>query len=135
MTSLATASRPVTRNRINRKPAVPAFPAWEWLCRPTNGQGFLAIAGTTYMTRETQFEHDNGMGGRLWELRKADGTAYTLTVNADAELACDCPDATYRHRECKHVTSLKAALAELDRRAALDRWLGAMEPVPADAPF
>ncbi len=137
MVSLPPAPRPVTRNQTNRRPAATAFPAWEWLMQPVNGQAFLALAGTAYLVAEAQFDHSNGQGGRLWELRKADGTTYRLAVDVEGELACDCPDALYRHREhtCKHATCLRAALADLDRRAALDHFLRACEPVPADVPF
>ena len=30
------------------------------------------------------------------------GTVYRVTVFADGMLTCDCPDATYRRRQCKH---------------------------------
>ncbi|MGD9890573.1 MAG: hypothetical protein AB7R89_11160 [Dehalococcoidia bacterium] len=30
------------------------------------------------------------------------GKAYRVTVHADGATACDCPDATYRRRQCKH---------------------------------
>ena len=41
-------------------------------------------------------------------LVKPDGTSYDL----DAYWwTCDCPDATYRQRECKHAKGLRAALA------------------------
>src|SRR5215212_5801677 len=30
------------------------------------------------------------------------GRSYRVTVHADGVLACDCPDATWRRRQCKH---------------------------------
>jgi hypothetical protein len=33
---------------------------------------------------------------------KTPGTYYTVTVFGDGDTRCDCPDATYRKRQCKH---------------------------------
>lgn len=111
------------------------MPEWSWLLRPTNGRGYLVIAQTTYQVTEQQFEFHNGMGGRLWDLMKSDGTTYRITLNHDDDLVCDCPDSTYRNHTCKHALALQAAFNELNRLARLDAWLAAMEPVPADCPF
>jgi hypothetical protein len=108
---------------------------WAWLIPPANGVGYLAVNGNAYHVTEQQFEYESGQGGRLWRVRKPDGTEYQLTLNADGDLQCDCPDATYRCRACKHVHAIRAAYAELDRREALDRFLSASQPAPADAPF
>jgi len=122
----------LTQLRVYRPAPSPAAPpSWEWLLTPDNGQGFLEINGTLYKVTEFGFTYDNGAGGRLWKLRKADGTEYQLTQTADADLACDCPDATYRGRECKHVLAVREAYAALDRSDRLGRWLAAME-TPAD---
>jgi hypothetical protein len=126
MCSLASHAHPVTR---------PAVPDWRWVITPgADLVGYLDIRGTIYRGREQQFEYENGMAGRLWDVRKPDGTTYRLTLNAEGELACDCPDATYRRdgHGCKHCTSIQAAYAELDRLAALDAFL---TPASIDAPF
>jgi hypothetical protein len=102
---------------------------FEWL-----GRGFLRLNDAVYRVSEQQFEYENGMGGRLWDLRKPDGTTYRITLNADGDLACDCPDAIYRGREhcCKHVRGLRAALLHRDRA---DRLAAFLAPVPEAAPF
>ena len=80
----------LTQLRVYRPAPSPAAPpSWEWLLTPDNGQGFLEINGTLYKVTEFGFTYDNGAGGRLWKLRKADGTEYQLTQTADADLACD----------------------------------------------
>ena len=33
---------------------------------------------------------------------KIPGTYYTVTMFADGDARCTCPDATYRRRQCKH---------------------------------
>jgi hypothetical protein len=30
------------------------------------------------------------------------GRSYRVTVHADGIMSCDCPDATFRRRQCKH---------------------------------
>jgi hypothetical protein len=42
--------------------------------------------------------------------RPAAPRAYVIDVTTEA-WRCDCPDATYRRRECKHVRALTKALA------------------------
>jgi hypothetical protein len=123
--------------RPPRKPSpspAAAEPEWHWLIRPHFGRGYLEINETVYQLTEVQFEYENGMAGRLWQVAKSDGTVYQLTSDRDGELSCDCPDATYRQRACKHVAALVAALAELDRAERLRLFL-APELDPADPPF
>jgi hypothetical protein len=85
----------------------------------------LTIGEALYQLSEIEFTYENGQGGRLWLVRKPDGTEYQITLNRDGDLCCDCPDATFRHREttCKHVSALKAALEQLDREERLACWL------------
>jgi hypothetical protein len=45
-----------------------------------------------------------------YRLEKLDGPTYDIDATAP-EWRCDCPDATYRNRECKHVKALRAALS------------------------
>jgi YD repeat-containing protein len=106
---------------------------WAWVIPPAADLvGYLDIRGTIYRVSEQQFEYDSGLAGRLWDVRKPDGTTYRVTLDADGALACDCPDATYRERECKHCRHVRDAYAELARVAALDAFL---TPAPIDAPF
>jgi hypothetical protein len=45
-----------------------------------------------------------------YRLEKLDGAVYDIDATG-AQWICDCPDATYRQRACKHVAALRAALA------------------------
>jgi hypothetical protein len=106
---------------------------WAWLLRPgVDLVGYLAINGVAYQVREEQFDHD-GMADRLWDLRKPDGTTYRLCRDRDADLTCDCPDATYRGRACKHVHAVQAAYAQLGREQRLADFLG--DPTDPTDPF
>jgi hypothetical protein len=48
---------------------------------------------------------------RVWRLRKADGTTYTVADTIDGA-TCDCGDFVFRHdghgTHCKHVRALRA---------------------------
>lgn len=82
------------------KPAKPVKGTCRWIRRIGHADGAaLEINGTAYDV----IPFDGG-----FRLVKSDGTAYDI----DAESwQCDCPDATYRGRECKHAKALRAALA------------------------
>jgi hypothetical protein len=56
-------------------------------------------------------------GGRVIgvQLQKF-GTGQTYFLPADLN-ECDCPDCTFRQRECKHMTALKQALSPLPAAA------------------
>ncbi len=114
-----------------RKPAAKPL-SWSWLLRPQAGAGYLEINGTLYHVAEQQFEYDRGMAGRLWDVRKPDGTTYRVCENAEGELACDCPDATFRTRRCKHATAVREAYAALEAEERLAAFLA---PVPVNTPF
>jgi hypothetical protein len=116
---------PVSANVTSgRNPPAPA-PEWSWLLKPTNGRGYLVVNGKTYQTTEVQFEHENGTGGRLWDLMLPDGKSCRVCQNADGDLGCDCEDSVYRQRRCKHSQAVEAAFADLDRAESLDSWLAA----------
>jgi hypothetical protein len=86
----------------SRKAVKPVRASWRWLRRIGEGDpetGLLDINGTTYGVIPFP-------GG--YRLVKADGTAYDVHGET---WACDCPDATYRERQCKHALALRAALA------------------------
>jgi hypothetical protein len=122
MNTVATKPAPTTRPA-----AAPAQP-WKWLVRPVRRQGLLQIGQTLYLVTDVELDHENGMCGRIWQLKKADGSEYQITLDRSGELACDCPDATYRQRQCKHVPAVVEAYSELDRAADLERFL----ETPAD---
>jgi hypothetical protein len=46
------------------------------------------------------------------------GTAYRVTVHADGITSCDCPDATYRRRQCKHQRQVLVLWTEAGRTGA-----------------
>ena len=45
---------------------------------------------------------------------ETDGTNYDIDVTG-SDWICDCPDASYRQRECKHAKALRAALVKIGR--------------------
>jgi hypothetical protein len=78
-----------------------------WLPSAANGNRRLCINGTDYEIAEVD-------GGLALYTVKGDGVVrYTIDRTLPRYWQCSCPDATYRHRECKHVLSIRAALAAL----------------------
>jgi hypothetical protein len=69
------------------------------------GTGVLEINGTSYTV--TVLRGPSGVVG--YRLGKDDGKTYDIDATGET-WKCDCPDATYRERECKHVKALRAAL-------------------------
>jgi hypothetical protein len=68
--------------------------------------GVLQINGTAYTVTALTNEQTGQIEG--YRLVKQDGTTYDVDAHW---WTCDCPDAVYRNRECKHVKALRAALA------------------------
>ncbi len=62
-----------------------------------------AIGPTSY----TVWPIPSDLHSRAFSLRKADGTVYHLGQDEHGP-ACDCPDATFRERLCKHARALIA---------------------------
>jgi hypothetical protein len=113
----------LTATRSNRKPA-----------RETHGKCFLKaslgrtleqslIEGIALLTIHTErctnytvqrLADPDGetVGFRLIKLTDfiVDRQIYDIEL-AGKELRCDCPDATFENRECKHARALRAALA------------------------
>lgn len=56
------------------------------------------------------------------------GTAYRVTVHADGDTSCDCPDATYRRRQCKHQRQVLVLWTAAGRA-------GAFTPIEATPAF
>jgi hypothetical protein len=98
------------------------------------GRGYLQTNGTLYQVTEQEFEHENGFGGRLWDLQKPSGTTYRPVNDRDGDLSCDCPDAVDRHHElcCKHVVRLGEAYRRLEERACEE---AAAVEYAGEAPF
>lgn len=107
----------VTARALSR----PARGTARWLVSPHyNGtpalQGTLAINGMAYAVGELLDDDQSRVG---WELRKqADGetrAVYHVDTTTPFSACCDCADATFRDRPCKHVKALAAALAIIGR--------------------
>jgi hypothetical protein len=95
---------------LNRQPtrkAKPVSGTCKWVLPiGETGTGVLAINGTDYTVTSLQ-NQDRVTGYRL---QKLSGTVYDIDASRE-QWGCDCPDATYRERQCKHVKALQAALA------------------------
>jgi hypothetical protein len=104
---------------VPQSPSVTPKP-WRWLWTPHHGWGVLQIGDTPYVVREQHFTDPDGRTCFCVSLRRNGAEAdYQLCLNRDNELACDCPDATYRDRECKHVHAVRDAYSQLDRARRL----------------
>jgi hypothetical protein len=95
---------------INRQPTrktKPVSGTCRWV-RPIGpaGTGVLAISQVCYTI--TILKNRGRTSG--YRLEKLDGAVYDVDTERES-WTCDCPDATYRERECKHVKALRAALA------------------------
>jgi hypothetical protein len=84
--------------------------------KPQAGWGMLQIGQTVYAVHECHFDDADGRTCFCVRLRRQGAELeYQLCQNRDNELACDCPDATYRQHSCKHVAAVTDAYAALDR--------------------
>jgi hypothetical protein len=94
---------------INRQPQAkprPVTGSCRWVLPIGEvGTGVLQINSTPYTV--TILRSPSGVNG--YRLGKEDGKTYDIDAFAET-WKCDCPDATYRERECKHVKALRAAL-------------------------
>jgi hypothetical protein len=43
-----------------------------------------------------------------WRLKKRTGKCYDVRIDQTGAVACDCADATFRQRRCKHLRALEA---------------------------
>jgi hypothetical protein len=79
----------------------PVSVTWRWV-RPLAypEPGVLEINGVEYAVRPLQ-------GG--YRLTKPGGKSYDIDTSGKL-WACDCPDAVFRERQCKHIQGLFAAL-------------------------
>jgi hypothetical protein len=90
MPSLLAPPRPVQPTRSAPEP--------RGRCRLT-----LSINGTDYRVAPVRSDWH----ARAFALRKADGALYHVAADEHGP-SCDCPDATYRERRCKHVMAMQA---------------------------
>jgi len=105
-------------------PAPAPAQQYQWLLTPRNGWGLLQIGDKVYAVHECHFEDGDGRTCFCVRLRRHAGEVeYQLCLNRDNDLACDCPDATYRNRQCKHATAVTDAYADLNREQRLADFL------------
>jgi hypothetical protein len=95
---------------VNRQPKPKTRPVsgncrWVVPIGKVSHTGVLEINQTTYAVT-VLYVYGNLTGYRL---EKLGGAVYDIDA-AGAQWQCDCPDAVYRERECKHVKALRAAL-------------------------
>jgi hypothetical protein len=97
----------VLANRLPKSTAKPVSGNCRWVVPigPVSHTGVLEINQTVYTV--TVLYLDGRVSG--YRLEKLDGPTYDIDATAQ-EWRCDCPDATYRNRECKHVKVLRVAL-------------------------
>jgi hypothetical protein len=93
---------------VNRqRPAKPVSGNCRWVVPigKVSHTGVLEINGAVYTVTILR------LYGQLvgYRLEKLDGQTYDIDA-ASEPWQCDCPDAVYRERECKHVKALRAAL-------------------------
>jgi hypothetical protein len=74
------------------------------------------------------------VGFRLMKLAWyiVDRKVYDIDVTPGYGWQCDCPDAEFQGRECKHVRSLRAALANAGIQIAKPQRQHVAEPVELD---
>ena len=61
------------------------------------------------------------------------GTYYTVTVFTDGDTRCTCPDATYRHRQCKHQRQVIAGALPPQRVGQRGAEIAAANDAASDA--
>jgi hypothetical protein len=68
---------------------------------------------TNYLVQRLADPDGQTVGFRLLRLAAyiVDRKLYDIDVTGGFGLRCDCPDCEFRSRECKHIRSLRAALA------------------------
>lgn len=113
----------ITRTRSPRKPA-----------KETHGKAFISTGNltiqealdrgellltlhtdtcTNYLVQRLSDPDGETVGFRMMKLTDyiVDRKVYDIDVCCGKDWLCDCPDAQFQNRECKHVRSLRAALA------------------------
>jgi hypothetical protein len=71
-------------------------------------------AVTNYLVQRLADPDGETVGFRLLKLAPyiVDRKLYDIDLTQSYGWQCDCPDALFQNRECKHVRSLRAALAK-----------------------
>jgi hypothetical protein len=76
-------------------------PIYRCVLLPNGRSGLVEVNGEPYALRC----HGHGPEDGYRLTRLASGAVYDLDVSSGVPL-CDCPDATYRDRQCKHSLAL-----------------------------
>jgi hypothetical protein len=81
-----------------------------------SGDALLTIHAercTNYTVQRLRDPEGETLGFRLMKLADyiVDRKVYDVDVTLGKDWLCDCPDATFQNRECKHARALRAALA------------------------
>ena len=94
-------------------------PVWEWvLVNVGKPGGSLRINDKTYDVDPITDDAGTLVGWRLTYGRALgqEDAVYDIDITQPQPFwTCDCADATYRQRECKHLKAMKEALPELAR--------------------
>jgi hypothetical protein len=85
---------------------------------------------SSYTVQRLADKEGRTLGFRLTRLAEyiIDRKVYDIDVTTSYGWLCDCPDAQFQGRECKHCRSLRASL----KAAGIE--VAAPKPVPAPAP-
>jgi hypothetical protein len=121
MTTTATATR------RTRKPARVAHGTYNLISTGNlpltaaldSGDAMLTIHPETgksanYTVKRLTDGDEKTVGFRVTKLTPyiVDRKAYEIDISPESGWQCDCPDAQFQNRECKHVRSLRAVLAK-----------------------
>src|SRR5262245_11085358 len=91
-------------------PALAPAQPYQWVWPVEAGFGVLQIGKSVYVLHEHHYEDPDGRVVFCVRLRRRGAECeYQVTPNRDGDLACDCADATYRDRACKHVHAVRDA--------------------------
>jgi hypothetical protein len=103
-----------------------ALDAGEAMLLITPDRGFP----TSYTVKRLADKGGRTIGFRLTKLTAyiLDRKLYDIDITTSYGWLCDCPDAQFQNRECKHCRSLRASL----KAAGIE--VSAPKPVPAPAP-
>jgi hypothetical protein len=114
----------LTATRTNRKPAREAH--GKCFLKPTgnktleqaldSGDALLSVHTercTNYLVQRLTDHDGETVGFRMMKLTDfiVDRKVYDIDVTLGKDWVCDCPDATFQNRACKHARALRAALA------------------------
>lgn len=83
-------------------------PCWPCTLLPAGQPGVLEIGARAYAVLPLGEYPSRG-----FRVTSDRGDCYDLDAANPRALICDCPDATFRGRECKHARAVREAIASL----------------------